>query len=39
MYHVANVVIITKGSGPSHYAIHSFFNGLEQFQYNDIWLA
>jgi hypothetical protein len=25
-----------KGCGPSHYALHSFSNGLDQFHYNNI---
>jgi hypothetical protein len=24
--------------GPSQYTIHSFFSGLDQFHYSDIWL-
>lgn len=27
---------ITKRCGPGHYAVHSFFSGLDQFHYNDI---
>jgi hypothetical protein len=23
--------------GPNYYAIHSFFSGLDQFHYSDIW--
>jgi hypothetical protein len=29
--------LTTRRRGPSHYAIHSFFSGLNQFHYNDIW--
>jgi hypothetical protein len=28
---------ITRRCGISHYAMHSFFSGLNQFHYNDIW--
>jgi hypothetical protein len=27
----------TRRCGPSHYVIHSFFSGLDQFHYSDIW--
>ncbi len=27
----------TRICGPSHYTIHSFFSGLHQFHYSDIW--
>jgi hypothetical protein len=30
---------ITRRCGPNHYAIQSFFNGLNQFQYSGIIVA
>jgi hypothetical protein len=41
--HVCNVYfckmyyITIRRCGPNHYTIHSFFNGLDQFHYSDIW--
>jgi hypothetical protein len=41
--HVCNVYfcklccITIRKCDPNHYVIQSFFNGLHQFHYNDIW--
>jgi len=39
MWILQPIIFTIKRCGPNHYTTHTFFSGLDQFHYIDIWAS